>query len=93
MAQRAKSDNELLARLDERTLQFARTLDFIAAENRELANKMITALDKHADDDNARFDKHDTRIKLLENWRWYILGALAIFGGAIVIYFQIHPMQ
>jgi hypothetical protein len=82
---RNQSDNELLARLDERTANFAKTLDFMAAENRELSKAMLAALETHKGDDNTRFDRADMRLKILENWRWWILGAMAIIGIGISI--------
>ena len=78
------SDN-LLARLDERTISFARSLDHIAAENRALAERMLTALEKHAVDDKNHFDRHDgmlgsedERLKKLENWQANIMGRMAV---------------
>ena len=86
-SRKTASDNELLARLDERTVGFTKTLDFMAAENRELSKAMLAALQKHAGDDDTRFakhgdtaEKHDGRIRTLENWRWYIVGTIAAVG-------------
>lgn len=91
------NDSELLARLDERTLAFGKTLDFIAAENRDLSNKMLAALERHSGDDKDNFKKHDDefgthddRLKKLENWqanmmgRWLMLTAVAGLVAGIV---------
>ena len=79
--------NELLVRLDERTLTFEKSLNFLMAENRQGIQQVIAALKEHATDDAKNFDAHDKkfdaqdiRVKILENWRWYILGALATIG-------------
>jgi hypothetical protein len=74
---------DLLARLDERTKGFQRSLDFLAEENRRQTEALLAALKDHLSEDDNRFSTHDTRIKFLENWRFWILGAIALAGFVI----------
>lgn len=72
--------NELLARLDERTVSFQKSLDGLIQENRDGIQQVVAAVKEHAADDVRKFDLHDSRLKVLENWRWYVLGGLAVIG-------------
>lgn len=81
--------NELLARLDERTVNFQKSLDDLVRENREGMQTVIAAVKEHVGDDVKRFDGHDVRLKVLENWRWYILGGLAVIGLLLAWYLKI----
>jgi hypothetical protein len=83
----------LLGRLDERTSNLAENQKSMADALKELqrtqlsgTDRVLDALAQHAAEEDAKFDKHDGRIKALENWRWYILGALATIGILITLF-------
>ena len=76
----ASNRNDLFARLDERTAGFQKSLDFLAQQQRDGIRELVLAIKEHSVDDIKRFDSHDGRLKVLENWRWYILGAIAVSG-------------
>lgn len=78
-------DSKLLARLDERTFQFGKSLDFLAQENREMFKRVMEALDKHSNDDTARFASDNKRLVALENWRWLVLGGAAVLGYLVYL--------
>ena len=79
MAGQKNNDSALLARLDERTQNFAGTLDKLQRTHEDGVQRLLGALQTHAGENEKDFDKHDGRLKRLENWRWYIIGA----GGAL----------
>jgi hypothetical protein len=87
MAGNENSDSQLLAVLNERTMNFTKSLDELVRENRAIGEHMVAALDKHALDDTARFKEstdnasaREIRLRSVENWRWYVLGGIAVAG-------------
>lgn len=56
------------------------------AANRADTEKMLHAIQLHMTEDTTRFERHDERLKVLENWRWYILGAIATSGFVIWLF-------
>lgn len=100
---RTTSDDAMLGRLDERTVNLALALKDLQAAHgaatRELKDsmhevqesnkadteKVIKTIQAHMIDDTTRFDRHDVRLKNLENWRWYILGWTAAIAFAISV--------
>ena len=80
----AKNNAEaMLARLDERTAAFARSLDELRQNQTKHAEQILAALKMHMDDDATHFKEHDGRLKLLERWRWLIVGGAGL-GGFII---------
>lgn len=80
--------NNLLARLDERTQgqtktldtiqhQFIKSIDELKDTHSDSVKQILSALEVHVKDNNTRFERHDNRLKTLENWRWYVLGSSA----------------
>lgn len=58
-----------------------------AQDQREKRHKEVMESIKEMNDSvNSRLDKQDERIKKLENWKWYILGALALIGFVLSIF-------
>jgi len=82
-----ENHSSLWARVDERTKSFAEGLTELRRTTEEQTKTLLAALDRHATDDTTRFakaddtfDKHDGRLKMLENWRWWLVGAIAALG-------------
>jgi len=58
-----------------------------AQEQREKRHKEVMDSIKEMNESvNSRLDKQDERIQNLENWRWYVLGALALLGFIFTIF-------
>ena len=80
MAVKSKSDGERLVEIHTRQEYAAKALDTLQTDMKEQTKVLVAALQTHAADDTNRFEKHDSRLKILEQLRWYIMGALAIMG-------------
>ena len=72
------SAEAMLARLDERTAAFARSLDDLRQAQAKHAEQVLDALKTHMDHDDKRFGDQDVRLKGLEGWKKYAYGY--IFG-------------
>jgi hypothetical protein len=71
--------NFLLGQLVDRT----QTL----SEEQKLNREAVEALpEKISARINPRFEKLESRVTALEQWRWYIIGAGAAIGGGITLY-------
>jgi len=58
-----------------------------AQEQREKRHKEVMDSIKDMNESvNFRLDKQDERIQKLENWRWYVLGALALVGFIFTVF-------
>lgn len=75
----------MLARLDERTRALIESLADLKTAQLKGFDAMALALKEHALQDDDRFAHSDRRLKLLENWRTYMLGGMAL--GATLIAF------
>ena len=72
-----------------------KSLDALQRATDDQTKTLLAALDNHADDDSRRFgendkrfSENDIRLKNLEHWYWYVLGAVATVGvgGTVIAY-------
>lgn len=88
--------SSFLGRLDERTLNLTRTTSNLALALKELqisqrldTEKVLKAIDFHADEEDKKFNLQDVRIKSLENWKWYVLGVCAALFSVVGIIWEV----
>lgn len=87
MAPNKNSAEAMLARLDERTASFARSLDELRQGQAKAAEQILTVLREHIADDKIKFETHDTRLKGLEGWKKIVYGiyfGVTGLGGLII---------
>lgn len=48
--------------------------------DKNVASLEAANLPKRLDQQDTKLEKHDERIKTLENWRFYMMGGLAVLG-------------
>lgn len=53
---------------------------------KDRTDTIVKAVDIHLADDKNKFSEHDGRLKVLENWRWYILGLAAAIGAVVWLF-------
>ena len=83
MVEKGDNDGSLLGRLDERTLNLSIGLKDLQREHADGKKEILAAILVHANEDDTRFKEHDTRIKVLEQWKWYILGLTAAVSAVV----------
>ena len=85
---RDSEDARLLTAVHVQVGYLEKSLDTIQKSQSEQTMTLLTALQTHANEDTARFKEHDLQLKVLNNWRWYVIGGCFVLGVILAFLFR-----
>lgn len=72
--------DERMLRILEELQHNHRDIDDMKKMAADVQNVFVSALKEHDIKNQQRFDKLEDRLRVLENWRWIVLGAFAVIA-------------